>query len=53
MYPDMNEKKEALKKIYVSSIKASYFNHMDNNNFTKASKLQIETINEEEEKQLD
>ncbi len=38
------------KKMYVSSVKASYFNHMSENKFTNKSKLQIqETIKEEEE----
>lgn len=29
------------KKMYVSSVKASYFNHMAENKFTNKSKLQI------------
>jgi len=34
-------KKDTLKKIYQSSVRASYFNHFQENKFTKQSKLQI------------
>ena len=50
MEPDKkDDNKKMFKSIFQSSIRASYFNHLQENKATSQSKIQIEKIEEEEE----
>ncbi len=40
-HSDKQEREQAFKQMFKSSIKASYFNHMAENKFTNKSKIQV------------
>jgi hypothetical protein len=47
------EKNEMLKSIYKSAIRAPYFQGFNNKEFVNKSRLQTQTIVEEDEKEVD